>query len=154
MISVNLYQQNVFDIQIDFPQSWNELQPDELQYTARQLLQHQDASIVRAMVLQYIINKRSKQTKQELPIDWFLQVDVWQFAAQVYPIVDFIFNTNDLTNPPDPVRINGCKMYPQTFDKITCAEYEDCEILANKFNEAPDGDLPAIRRSQQTGPGW
>lgn len=139
MLSLNIYQTNQFDIEVRFPETWNELHQHEIDFIARQLLTEQDGATARAYIIQYIIGCRAKN----LPDNWFMQIDPEQMAIEIYPITDFIFSHNDLTNPPDAVRLAGVLHHPQSFDNITCGEFEDCEPLATLFADEPSPDLLA-----------
>lgn len=81
-------------------------------------------------------------------------IDHEQAVLDGYPLLDFIFTENDLSNVPSPLKLGGrlalslsnvskAAYNTQPFDQITCGEYEDCEIIANRFFEDPSGELLA-----------
>ena len=59
------------------------------------------------------------------------------------PLPRFYFYDIGLTNDPQPVTIKKITYYPQPFSEITNAEYEDAEVVANKFAIKPSGELLA-----------
>lgn len=143
MVTINLYTPPIFDVEVEFPSSWNELLPEEIPFISKQLLLQSDGSVVRGLILKYLIDSRCALAKKELPQDWFLKIDAEQFVIDVYPLADFIFTDNNLTNNPQPVEVNGIILHPQLFENITCAEFEDCEVLAMRFAESPGEELLA-----------
>ncbi len=143
MVSINISTPSVFDVKLDFPTSWNELLPAEILFISSQLLLQSDDTMVRAPIIKHLIDSRTKQAGQELPKDWFLKIDAEQFVIDAYPLVDFIFSDNNLTNAPQPIKIQGRTLHPQLFENITCAEYEDCEVLTMQLNKENGTDLLA-----------
>ena len=152
MIPINLYQPNQFDFTVEFPTSWNELEQKEIIFIAKCLLTEPDPAAVRALLLKFIIENRASSPSplgegrgEVLPKDWFLYLDSEQVVIDCFPLLDFIFKENNLTNTPDPLTFKKIIYYPQPFTKITCAEYEDCEVKANQFSskKVPDKDLLA-----------
>lgn len=143
MVSINLYTPPVFDFELEFPSSWNELLPVEIPFISRQLLLQSDGAVVRGPILKYLIDSRAALADKELPKDWFLKIDAEQFVIDVYPLADFIFNDNNLTNTPLAIEMQGRTLHPQLFENITCAEFEDCEVLAMRFAEEPSPELLA-----------
>ena len=150
MITINLYQSQKIDLQVDFPSSWNDLSQTEIKFIAKCLLTESDPATVRALVLKHILenrtaNSKSKNPKSEiknaLPLEWFLHLDAEQVVLDVFPLLDFIFQKNDLTNTPEPLKLKNLVFYPQIFENITCAEYEDCEVIANQFSEKASREL-------------
>jgi hypothetical protein len=74
-------------------------------------------------------------------------VDAEDMVINGYPLLDFIFNENELTNVPAPIkltyRLSSQTLYPVTFDQLTCGEFEDCEIKSFEFQQSPSGELLA-----------
>lgn len=141
MIEINIYQAQKFDFKIEFPSSWNELQQDEIIFIAKTLLAETDAASVRALILKHLIEKRAAPNpKNKLPKDWFFYIDYEQAVQECFPLLDFIFKENNLTNTPDPITFGNHTFYPQPFKNITCAEYEDAEVAANLFALEPSQD--------------
>ena len=150
MITINLYQPKQIDITVDFPSCWNELSQSEIKFIAKCLLTEADQATVHAQVLKFIIEARCtpvgtlarpERLNGSLEKDWFLHIDPEAVVIEVFPLLDFIFKSNDLTNTPPPFTFNKLVFYPQTFENITCAEYEDCEVIANKFANKSSQDL-------------
>jgi len=74
-------------------------------------------------------------------------VDAEDMVKDGYPLIDFIFTKNELTNLPAPITLPllwrgvGVRhFYPIPFEDMTCGEFEDCEIFINKFFETPGSD--------------
>jgi len=157
VIPINLYQPRQLDFTVEFPTAWNELEQKEIIFIAKCLLTEPDPAAVRALLLKFIIENRvaagtpgvrprlKESRNPELPEGWFLYLDPEQIVIDCYPLLDFIFKENNLTNTPGPLTFKKVIYYPQPFTKITCAEYEDCEVKANQFSskKVPDKDLLA-----------
>lgn len=137
MIDINIYQPKKLDLTVEFPTGWNELQQKEILFIAKSLLTEPDAATVNAATLKFLIENRCKKP---LPTDWFLKLEADQVVIDCYPLLDFIFKSNDLTNDPDPVILKKVTYYPQKFENITCGEYEDADLAANKFAATPGKD--------------
>jgi len=147
VISINLYRPGRFNYYIQFPTEWNELLPSEAIEISRQmLLNATNQQVARAAVLHYIINHRAKLQGMKLPAGWIDLMDAEQAVINGYPLLDFIYNENTLTQAPEnhirlpgflPLTVHG----PGNFENITCGEYEDTEIFFNQFYEEP-GEKP------------
>lgn len=142
MISINLYQPQKFNYDIDIPSAWNDLEERELHYIASVLLtsQEETANQTRPRVFKFILENRVKKAKINLPVNFFQLLDIESIALQALSIFDFIFNTSNLTRLPAPIRLSMRKYCPVSFDEITCGEYEDCEVILNDFEEDPSSD--------------
>jgi hypothetical protein len=144
VISINIYQPPNINADINIPTEWNDLEENELHFIAKTLLQQSDetANQSRGLILDYIISNRVTQSKIKLPVNFFLLLDPEQMVIQLYPQLDFIFEKNDRTNLPAAIlwRGWGRPYFPQPFDEITCAEFEDCEVMTSQFAEDPSGE--------------
>lgn len=101
---------------------------------------------IRAAILTGIINIRSRINKVKLPKKLLQQLDAEDAVINGYPLLDFLFDQNNLTEQPfpkitlplfkwhGPVTTIGPK---SDFDNITCGEYEDAEIFFLKFKQDP-----------------
>ena len=151
MVSITLYKPPSLNLTLELPASWNELLPEEVLFVCKAILGQtpQNAFEIRIVVLRYIVELRCKRKKLHLPDGWVTKLDASQLATDVYPWLDFLFTENDLTNTPPFVKIPTDKTgryephKANDFEKITCGEYEDCEILAGRFLEEPSGEILA-----------
>jgi hypothetical protein len=147
VVNINLHQPGSLNLTLEFPSSWNELFPEEVNFICKSLLQQteENANATRALILKFIIDLRTKASRKKLPAQWMNQVDAEQAVMQGYPLLDFIFNKNELTNLPKPIMLIFylVKLHCQPFREITCGEFEDCEILANRFHEEASAELLA-----------
>lgn len=139
MVSINLYQPKKLDITLNFPSAWNDLLPKEVIFIAKALLEQteKNANATRPRLLRYLTESAAQKEKKKLPQDWYLSIDAEQAVTDVFPILDFIFNKNDRTECLAPFEIGKEKYFPVPFKEITCGEYEDCEVFANTFSNAP-----------------
>lgn len=150
MISINLYQPIKLDLTLEFPTTWNELYPAEVLFISKTLLEQNEvnAAHTRPKLLKHFIEFRAGLIKEKLPKDWITLLDHEQAVIDGYPMLDFIFNENDLTRLPEPILFHGIlsfgeKYYPQPFDRITCGEFEDADIKAREFMIEPSAELLA-----------
>lgn len=121
-------------MEIQFPNSWNDLTEKELHFIAKTLLDQtqENASQTRALIVRFLLLERTKKIK--LPVNYLNLIDPEEIVLQVFPLLDFIVEKNDRTNTPAPIG----KLICHPFDEITCGEFEDCEIAAAKFAEEND----------------
>lgn len=139
MVTVNLYQPGKIDCNIPFPESWNELLPEELLIICRRQLQKFNTIYEQlAAIFQDFISLRSK--KENLPDNFFELIDIDDASAYGLPLVDFIYKDNLLTNQLFPVLKIKRKSFHgplMDFNSITCGEFEDTEIFFSDFIEDP-----------------
>lgn len=127
---------------MQFPSTWNELLLQELHAVAKALLTT-DEIPERAMLLDTFFKIRSKQQKLKLPPKLMGRMNEEDAVIQGYPLFDFIFDDNQLTEQPyNRIKLPGlipCTVYgPQSaFDDITCGEYEDAHIFYLQFKTDP-----------------
>ena len=148
MVAIHLHQPGKINCAVKFPSQWNELFPQEvLEICRQQLKEGNTQAMQKAAILKYIINLRSKYSKKKLPAGWMNLLDAEQAVMQGYPLLDFIYNDNTLTNQPEQCislrRYLFNKKYygpGNTFENVTCAEFEDASIFFNQFYIQPDGN--------------
>lgn len=142
MVQLTLYQSGKLDVQLDFPSEWNDLRPEEVIFVAKILLAQREETIdeTRPELFKFFVENRAKK---ELPKDWFFFLDFEQVVISIFPNLNFIYDKNDLTTLPEPKKIKLRNYYPVDFVDLTCGEFEDCEVQANQFAEAPSGELLA-----------
>jgi hypothetical protein len=138
MISINLHQPGRLDLTIQFPSGWDELLPEEVMEISRQQIKEGNTQeAARAAILKFIISLRTKLSKQKLPPQWMNLIDAEQAVINGYPLLDFIYNENELTRVPEQKIM--CFYGPaDAFEELTCGEFEDTEIEFNKFYTEPD----------------
>ena len=139
MITINLYSPDLYDENISFPTTWNDLHPEELYFIAKTLLTQteENKAETRAKVVKYILERRVKKGKINLKVDTLSLLNPENIVIDMFPLVDFIFNENELTNLPETVTLSMRKYYSQPFEEITCGEFEDCEALSSLFALEP-----------------
>jgi hypothetical protein len=142
MVSIELFQPGKYNTQLQFPSTWNELLLQELHAVAKALLTT-DEIPVRAMLLDTFFKIRSKHQNVKLPPKLMGRIDDEDAVINGYPLFDFIFDDNELTEQPyNRIKLPGlmpCTVYgPQSaFDDITCGEYEDAHIFYLQFKTEP-----------------
>jgi hypothetical protein len=142
MVAIELFQPGKYNVQMQFPSSWNELLLQELHAVAKALLTTEEIP-VRAMLLDTFFKIRSKEQKVKLPPKLMGRIDDEDAVMNGYPLFNFIFDDNDLTEQPyNRIKLPGlmpCTVYgPQSaFDDITCGEYEDAHISYLQFKTEP-----------------
>jgi len=149
MITVNLYQPGKINCTIQFPAAWDDLFPEEVMEISRQQLQDgNDQYKARAAILKFIIKFRAKITKQKFNPDWFNLIDAEQAVVNGYPLLDFIYDGNTLTKPPENCITHRTSYFLHrtsyygpgtTFENLTVGEFEDAEQLYGGFFNDPDG---------------
>lgn len=147
VIEVNLYQPGSLNISIQFPADWNDLHTDEvMEVCKQQLIPGNTQALARAAILRFIINFRTRMTHKKLPAKWMQLVDAEDAVLNGYPLLDFIYNDNTLTKSPEhKIKLPGIlplTVYSpgNTFENITCGEYEDAQFFFNEFYADPAGD--------------
>lgn len=142
MVSIQLFQPGKYNVQMQFPSSWNELLLQELHAVAKVLLTT-EVIPERAMLLDTFFKIRSKEQKVKLPPKLMGRLSDEDAVINGYPLFNFIFDQNDLTEQPyNRIKLPGfmpCTVYgPQSaFDDITCGEYEDAHIFYLQFKTEP-----------------
>lgn len=150
MPTINLYKPPKIDITVDFPTAWNALQHKELIYVAKTLLTQSEPAVIKGFLLKFIIENRAaspigvlKKSERlaKLPHGWFNFINAEQAVIDAYPLLDFIFKENNLSKDPQPITIGQTTYHPQPFEEITCAEFEDVEVIVNQFIDEPSVEL-------------
>lgn len=140
-MNINLFQPGKFDIQIPFPEEWNDLMPEELEAVANAFLECKDVMEVRGKVLISLIANRVMVHKKKVPKKWLEDIDPEQFFIEGSALLDFIFSENTLTKTPfQKIKLNGTREYvvlgpEKGFESLTCGELEDCEFFFHEFEE-------------------
>lgn len=141
MISFKLYQPGKVDCTIDFPASWNELLVDEINIIAQSFLEAYSAYEAKALVFLSLLKIRARH---EVP-DIETRLDAEDCSINGLPLIEFIYNENNLTIQPYPkITFDEKNIFygpADNFDKLICGEFEDAEIFYNKFKADPNGDL-------------
>lgn len=144
MVQINLYHPGSVDVMISFPNTWNDLSEKELHFISNVLLNQteKNANESRPFITKFILDERTKKIK--LPVNFFNLLDPEEIVRSLFPLLDFIMDSNDRTNTPAAMGKFICR----PFDEITCGEFEDCEMAAARFaekNEAkPLAEIAAI----------
>ncbi len=142
MTEINLYQPGKVNINISFPTEWNELLLSELEIVSQSILQNfKVPSAAKAMVFLSILKSRCNIKDIEK------RMDAEDATINGLPLIDFIYNKNNLTKQPYPVlKISGfLSLYTKKklfgpeddFNSLTCGEFEDAEIFYNEFKTNP-----------------
>ena len=106
------------------------------------LAEHKDAA--KAAILHFIIRSRAKLQGEKLPTGWVKMMDVEDAVMQGYPLLEFLYEKNNLTQAPEiSIKLPG--FFSRTvygaregFEDITCGEFESAEIHFNHFNDNPN----------------
>lgn len=142
MVTLNLYSGKEIDYTIELPSEWNQLEEIEVVEISRIQLQNGGLqNLSRAAFFFFLIENRCK----ELPKDWKETVNLEDVTKLLY-LIDFIWKENNLTKQPFPKLIVGGKELfglKDSFQNITCGEFEDLEILFFQFGASPSEGLLA-----------
>lgn len=142
MINVNLHQPGKIDCILSFPSEWNELHKDEvLEISKRQLITSEHVQWQKAEILSFILFYRAKLAK--ISQHWLRLIDTEQAVIDGFPLLDFIYGKNTLTQTPEKlIKLPG--LIPITmygpgdgFETITCGEFEDAEQFFFEFLAKP-----------------
>jgi hypothetical protein len=150
--SITLYQNNVIDVTFTFPSSWLDLTSKELLKVCEILLiQFPTVQQQKYNILCELIKTRCSVEKIKLPYGWQKLINNEDIVLQGFDAVDFIYNTNDLTElcltkikigkfvtttvvPPKP-----------SFEGLQVAQFEEAETHFNQFIKNPNyDDLAAL----------
>lgn len=134
MKTININATGVFDFSIQFPDSWNDLLPTEILEIAKQILNPtENVAESKAALLLAFINARAKEQKIKLPKKWEKEINVEGFVINGFPLLDFIWAENNLSNPPEnKITLKGTRSFEvfapiKGFGSITCGEFEEAE---------------------------
>lgn len=146
MVTINLHQPGKINCTIPFPSQWNELFPTEVMEICRQQLKPGNTKdVAKAKILKFIISLRTKLSKKKLPAQWMNVIDAEQAVMHGYPLLDFVYEENNLTQPAEkkiilPGLFSSAVYAPgDGFENLTCGEYEDAIIEYNNFIKEPEG---------------
>lgn len=140
-MNINLFKANKFDIEIPFPESWNDLLPEEIEAVAEAFLSCNHVMEIRGKVLIQIIANRVLVHKKKVPKKWMEEIDPEQFFLEGASLLDFIFHENTLTKTPFyKLNLVGAREYTvygpeKGFESLSCGELEDCEYFFHEFEE-------------------
>lgn len=142
MTTVQLFQPPRININLQLPTQWNELHRHELSSVATALLLA-DKMPPRAFLLKRMMEYRAKLQRIRLPRKLFGKLNPEDAVINGYPLLDFIFAENNLTQQPyNRIKLPG--LYPCTvygphsgFDNLTVCEYEDAFFFYNQFKCDP-----------------
>ena len=114
MISINIYRPPSLNVDINIPTCWNDLEKCELQFIAKTLLDRtpETDNETKPRIFKFILENRCKKDKIKLPKNFLLLLDIEEVVIQVFPLLSFIFETNDLTNLPEAITIRLIKFSP------------------------------------------
>lgn len=134
MKTININAPGIFDFSIQFPDSWDDLLPKEILEIAKQILNPtENVAESKAAILLAFINARAKDQKVKLPKKWEKEIDVEGFVINGFPLLDFIWAENNLSNPPEnKITLKGSRTFDvfaplKGFGSITCGEFEEAE---------------------------
>ena len=121
------------------PASWNDLTTAELTLISKQLLtKYEVPAEARFHILTGIITMRAALQKIKLPGNWLINLNLDDAAIASYNALDYIFTKIELTTNHYPTLKAG-KITLQgpndSFNNITCGEFEDAEIFFIKFRQ-------------------
>jgi hypothetical protein len=146
MVSINLYQSGSFDIQIEFPSCWDDLDHNEvIEICKLQLINPTNQGDNRVAFFFFIIQNRCNKKGQLLTRDWQSKMDL-EVVAQSLFLLDFIYTQNNLTLQPHKTLNVGGKLLiglESDFENITCGEFECLELLFHEFTASPSAALLA-----------
>jgi hypothetical protein len=144
MIKINLHKSNELDVEILFPETWNELHENEVLDIAKQILNSNENTMqTKAALLLSFIDARAKQQKIKLPKQWKNLLDLENLVIDGLPLLDFVFGENNLTKPPQHcLQLQGTRTYEvyapdKGFESITNGEFETAEVYFNQFVNNP-----------------
>ena len=139
MVEINLYQPGKLNIKASFPSEWNELLQREIEAIAKYLLTpFKIPETAKAGILLSILKSRTR-----LPLNFKEYLDPADIVLYGYPLLDFIFTENTLTNQPyQKIKLPGIfspTVYgpASDFNGLTCGEFEDTEQFFFQFTESP-----------------
>lgn len=145
MIEINLHKPGELDVKMAFPSSWDDLLPNEVMSIAKLILSSPQSEVeARASLLINIISDRLKSQKVKVPKNWKLLLDPENIVQDIFPLLDFIYDENNLTVLPiKSFKLTGAHNYTvygpeKGFEDITCGEYEVTEQHYYSFIENPN----------------
>lgn len=143
MINITLYHpKSIYSI-IPFPQNWNELLPDEIELIAFLMLSDFQNSVkMKVVIFNAFIKIRAEHHNIKLPPSLLESMDYDEVVTQLFPAMDWIFNSNTLSSQPYK-SLNFQLIFhtdrfigPQDdFNNMTVGEYEDAETYFFEFVE-------------------
>lgn len=141
MIEVKLFVPQKIDVAISFPETWDELLPDEILLIAKQILLVKEDNTAKAELLVSILSSRAKTQKQKLPKKWQQLLSIDDLVINGLPLLDFIYGENTLSQMPESViKVIGTREYVlyapvDGFRNITCGEFEIAEQVFAEYNQ-------------------
>jgi hypothetical protein len=138
VIEINLYQPGKVNTTILFPTEWNELLLAELNIISQTILQNfKLPGAAKALVFLKILQNRCRLKNIGK------RIDAEDATINGLPLIDFIYDKNNLTKQPYPV-LKISKFLPtkfigpeEDFNTLTCGEFEDAEIFYTQFKQEP-----------------
>lgn len=146
MLFLTLHYPGQFEVQVSFPETWDELTTEELLEVCRlQLQQYPTPGAGRIAIFSALLNIRAR-VHTTLPLNFVQQVSMDDMAGTGYHLVDFLFTGNTRTIQPLPTLTTGKTELvgpADAFNNLTCGEFEDCEIFFNRFIANPSHETLA-----------
>lgn len=142
MVTIELNKPGKLQQAVNFPTGWDDLTTPQLEAVAKNILeeypsQHEAKAALFGELLNLAAGKK---------IAHLLSAE--DAVINGYPLIDFLFTSNQLTKQPYPLlkvpnRMVPCKPLKMQgpasdFENITCGEFEDCEIFYTQFKQEPD----------------
>lgn len=142
MVFLTLHKAGVVNVQVGFPDKWDELTTEELLAVCRLQLASHATPVAARMAIFIELLKMRCVGHTSLPLNFTSLLNFDDAAATGYNLVDFLYNTNNRTlQPHKEIVLPGHeeKMIGpgDNFDSLTCGEFEDTEIFFNRFVNQP-----------------
>jgi hypothetical protein len=145
MTTIDLHKPGQFLKQILFATAWNDLELPELMAIAKEFISPytEDPKTGKVNIFMALLAYRIRQAGHKLGKGWQAMLNIDDASTAGLDAINFIYKENSLTKQLLPVirvgLITKTTLYGPAdgFDSLTCAEYEDAEVFANKFTEDP-----------------
>lgn len=144
MINIHLYKPKQVDINIQFPQNWNELHSQEVIFIARAIYITQSTQVdILVQLLAFRIKEANPKLKSKEIAAILALIDPEDIGREYLQLTNFIIESIALTK--NPFRYIDTLQGPDDdFKDITVGEYEDADFFFREFMERKD--VSSIRK--------
>lgn len=130
MISLQLHKPDEYNLDIQFPQSWNELSLEELVLVANSYFTESGISLPELFIA--FLQERVKAKYPKVDADRLVVLlNIEDLAIEYQELMAFISESNTLTT--NPISIPGQKVPEDHFDSTLVGEFEIADQALNRF---------------------